>query len=116
MNEEEFHAELIKEGCIVGDVKRYQHVERFGSREVEGLLDGKCIVQEKIDGANLTVATLPNEGMIIGTRRRCIYREGDTKNSFRGAVEYVLGHKGLVALMEDVPGWTLRGEIGRAHV
>ena len=34
------------------EFKKYQHVERLGSDEVEGILKGICYVFPKIDGTN----------------------------------------------------------------
>ena len=75
-----------------GWLTRYQHVERLGNEEVSGLLDGEVIIQEKIDGSNLTVA-YDNEtkDLVICSRGRCLYSAGVTHDNFRGAVQYILG-------------------------
>ena len=112
MKTAEFHEKLAESGSapIVGSVTRYQHVERMGSSEVEGLLDsGPIVVQEKIDGANLTVA-MGDDGLVICSRRQAIYAEGEIINGFRGAVDYILAHEGIKSLLEEFPDWTLRGE------
>ena len=34
---------------------KYQHIEKLGNRETEGLLDGMCYIFYKIDGTNASV-------------------------------------------------------------
>ena len=93
---------------LIGEVEEYQHVERFGSSSVEGLLDKNCVVQEKLDGANLTVAN--EAGLIVATRNSCIHHDGAPLTGFRGAVEYVLAHEGILDFITDHPELVLRGE------
>jgi hypothetical protein len=98
---------------------RYQHVERLGNEEVEGLLDGEVIVQTKIDGANLTVAWYPDPiGLVVASRNNVVYRngapvefpkgEGKTEKRFMDAIEYVLAHDGIRTMAAQ--GFVLRGE------
>lgn len=91
-----------------GSLSKYQHIERLGSVEVEGLLDGEVVVQNKIDGANLSVAWDPEKGVIIASRNMVIHHSEKTLNPFNGAVDYILGHEGIIKLVKD--GLTLRGE------
>ena len=93
---------------LIGEVEKYQHVERLGSSSVVGLLDKRCLVQEKLDGANLTVAN--EAGLIVATRNSCIHHEGAPLTGFRGAVEYVLAHEGILDFITDRPELILRGE------
>ena len=87
---------------------RYQHIERLGHADVEGLLDGEVIIQEKLDGANATVAIEPETGRLVIASRSCaVSVAGDPPNGFRGLVEYVLGHHGLQALASV---YIVRGE------
>ena len=37
------------------EFKKYQHVERFGNIEVEGIELGKCYIFPKIDGTNASI-------------------------------------------------------------
>jgi len=97
------------EGLYPG-VTKYQHVERLGSSAVVGLLDKPPIViQEKIDGANLTVAYTEN-GIAIFSRQRLLSLDGKPDTGFRGAVEYVLGHEGIKKFLFKNPQYILRGE------
>ena len=51
------------------DITRYQHVERLGKVEVNGLLDGEVYVQEKLDGANATVAMVDGSVVLCSRNR-----------------------------------------------
>jgi len=118
-----FQTMLAEQGerGLVGHVTRYQHVERMGSSEVEGLLDsGPITVQEKVDGANLTVARV-DDSLVVCSRRRLLatvdwwappdgFVEAEIEDGFRGAVDYAVGHVGIKALLVEHPGWILRGE------
>jgi len=91
-------------------VSKYQHVERLGGAEIEGILDGDVIVQNKLDGANLSVTK-----RIIGTRNNIISIDGIPDKGFQGAIEYVLAHDGIRRLFESCPDWILRGEWAIRH-
>lgn len=50
------------------EFRKYQHLERFGTREVEGIEHGKCYVFPKIDGTNASVWF--TDKIIAGSRTR----------------------------------------------
>ena len=71
---------------------RYQHIVRLGNEEVEGLLDGAVIIQNKIDGTNLTVAWYSEMvglvdakpiGLVIASRNNVVYRDGERVKFFK---------------------------------
>src|SRR3990172_5910877 len=98
------------EGSLYGDIlRRYQHVERLGHEEVEGLLDGEVVLQDKIDGANGSVCLDPEAGLIIASRNQAISIGGNPPTGFNGFVEYVLGHEGIRRFLSAYGG-VLRGE------
>ncbi|KKN10148.1 hypothetical protein LCGC14_1039410 [marine sediment metagenome] len=107
--DEKFKAKLeeYRGQPLCGDIPKYQHVSRLTNDETEGLLDGNVIVQTKIDGANLTVAWTEEKGHIIASRNGPQSAGGEPKEGFRGAVQYCLGHIGLMTLSEK---YILRGE------
>jgi len=109
MNTEKFQAKLAeyRGHPLCADIPKYQHVSRLTNDETEGLLDGDVIVQTKIDGANLTVAWTKEKGSIIASRNNAKSVGGEPKNGFKGAVEYCLGHTGLMILSKQ---YILRGE------
>lgn len=57
--------------------KRYQHVERFGTEEVEGILDGICHIFYKIDGTNASIWYNEVAGVSCGSRNRELSFEND---------------------------------------
>jgi ATP-dependent RNA circularization protein (DNA/RNA ligase family) len=118
MKAEEFQEKLAAAGDdarFAGGVTKYQHVERLGSENVEGLLDGfPLVVQEKIDGANLSV-WMEDGQLCIASRNKQLCgpggwaEEGDG-SEFRGAVGYIRAHRGIAAFLAEFPDRTLRGE------
>jgi hypothetical protein len=91
-----------------GWLTKYQHIERLGSPEVEGLLDGIVTVQTKIDGANLTVAWDNEKGLIIASRNQAISVGGVPSVGFNGAVEYVLANHRFEEIVRH--GYIIRAE------
>ncbi len=93
------------------NITRYQHVERLGKVEVKGLLDGTVYVQEKLDGANMTVAYV-NDEIVLCSRNRFVGTLGDCQKggTFLNARDYVRDHGGYHKLFKLHPDWVLRGE------
>ena len=119
MTQAEFAEKLAAQGDdtrFSGGVTKYQHVERMGSENVEGLLDvapdESIVVQEKIDGANLSV-WMDGDRLCIASRNREL--SGDDDGEFRGAVGYVRGHEGIRQVLTENPDWILRGEFLVKH-
>lgn len=105
---EEFQQRLeeSRNSPIYAGLSKYQHVERLGHKEVEGLLDGRVVVQEKIDGANATVAKVDGK-LVIASRNQALSVDGDPATGFRGLVQYVLERPVFREFDED---WIIRGE------
>ena len=53
------------------EFKKYQHVERYGTREVEGIEFGMCHIFPKIDGTNGSM-WLSDCGIRYGSRKRAL--------------------------------------------
>jgi len=69
------------------EFKKYQHIERFGTMEVEGIEFGTCYVFPKIDGTNGSIFVVdPESGQFAcGSRKRLL--SGDDDNAgFKQAV------------------------------
>jgi len=66
------------------EFKKYQHIERFGTAEVDGIELGRCYIFPKIDGTNGSIWC--DDGFIrCGSRRR--YLDEDTDNNgFKQAI------------------------------
>ena len=56
--------------------KQYQHVERFGSTEVEGIEKGVCYIFPKLDGTNASI-WFDNKQVQAGSRKRQLTIEKD---------------------------------------
>lgn len=98
-------------------VSRYQHVERIGNDEVQGLLQGTLWIQEKLDGANLSVSwDQEANDFIICSRQNVVYHHGEChNNSFSRAVEHVKSDPNFVLLFEQNPNVILRCEYLTKH-
>jgi len=66
--------------------KEYQHIERFGTTEVQNIELGECYVFPKIDGTNASV-WLNNGKVQAGSRTRHLTLEADNAGFFRWASE-----------------------------
>lgn len=102
------YLEQSRHSPLYGDMRKYMHVERLGNEEVEGLLDGEVIIQEKLDGANCSIG-MSNSKFVIASRNQAISVDGEPSTGFRGLVEYVLTRPGFKEAATKY-SWTLRGE------
>lgn len=86
--------------------KAYPKIHALHKEECDGLLYGKCVIQEKIDGANASI-WVEEDGIHCGSRTRdlTIINEG-----FNGFKEYVESHEGIKALLTTYPHLRLFGE------
>lgn len=83
---------------------KYQHVERFGTVETEGIELGECWVFPKIDGTNGSVWI--NSGQIkAGSRNRELTLDDDNQ----GFYAYVSQHEGTIAFIKAFPTLRLFG-------
>jgi len=86
------------------EFKKYKKIHRLGVEENDGILDGKCYIQEKVDGANTSIWL--DDGIVqCGSRGRHLTGEG-----FNGFVPYAQSHVGIKELLNDFPGYRLWGE------
>ncbi|HCX04784.1 MAG TPA: hypothetical protein DHM42_09850 [Clostridiales bacterium] len=88
------------------EFKKYQHVERVGKDSTDGLLDGICIIQYKIDGTNSSV-WLNDEGQIrAGSRNRELTFENDNA----GFYKYISEYEPIQKYLKKHPNHRLYGE------
>jgi ATP-dependent RNA circularization protein (DNA/RNA ligase family) len=69
-----------------GKMIKYQHIERIGNDEVDGLLVGKVCVQPKIDGANGQIG-LDESGALYCASRNQVLSEAVTNQGFWNHVQ-----------------------------
>jgi len=93
------------------DFKKYQHVARFGSTEVEGIEIGECIIFPKLDGTNASV-WLDDEGNLkAGSRNRELTLEKDNA----GFYAYALQNGNIKKYLDKHPTHRLYGEFLVPH-
>lgn len=85
--------------------KKYQHIERFGSIETEGINFGECYVFPKIDGTNAQL-WLENDTIFAGSRNRILSLDNDNANFYN----YVHNEQRFLAFFLDNPYLRLYGE------
>ena len=85
--------------------KRYQHLERFGTTEVERIELGECYVFPKIDGTNSSV-WIENGEIKAGSRNRELSLEKDNA----GFYEWVLKQENIKNFLCENPNLRLFGE------
>lgn len=91
------------------DFKKYMHLERFTSNEVDGLLDGECHVFPKLDGTNASIWLGDNGVLHTGSRTRVLSEEGVLDNA--GFNTYVQHNKSLfMPFFTRFPNARLYGE------
>ena len=88
------------------EFKKYQHIERFGTDEVDGIETGECLVFYKIDGTNAS-AWLNDEGNVkTGSRNRKLTLEKDNQ----GFYKYILSDRRIYDYLQKHPKHRLYGE------
>lgn len=90
----------------MADFREYQHIEKYGNDEVEGIELGTCYIFPKIDGTNGSIWI--NEAGILqcGSRHRVLSLDHDNQ----GFMHYVDNHVELKNFVYDHRLWTVYGE------
>lgn len=89
------------------EFRKYDKIHRLGKDETIGILKGTCHIEEKIDGANLSIWLGPEGVLHVGSRNNDLTLNG---NAFNGAVEYVEDHPGIWRMLTENPDYRLYGE------
>ena len=89
--------------------KKYIHLERFGSQEVDGIECGVVHVFPKLDGTNASI--WKEDGFLqFGSRSR-VLAEGADNHGFRSTMlKYTDETKKLFEVFEAHPDWNIYGE------
>jgi len=87
--------------------RKYKKIHRLGKEETDGVLNGTCYIEEKVDGANLSVWKDEHGELHVGSRNNDVTNRED---GFNGAVAYVKAHDGIVKLLNEYPEYQLYGE------
>lgn len=89
--------------------EKYQHVERFGTIETEGIEIGMCFIFPKIDGSNAQLWW--DNGLHAGSRNRELSLDSDNAGFFRWALE----QKVFTEFFAEYPNLRLYGEFLVPH-
>ena len=84
--------------------KRYPKIHRLGKEETEGILNGLCHIEEKIDGANTSIWIDKRGEVACGSRNR------ELQEGFNGFVDWVKGSESVKICLSDNPKFRLYGE------
>lgn len=87
------------------EFKKYQHLERFGTTEVQEIQLGKMYVFPKIDGTNASV-WMDNMIVQAGSRKRHLTADSDNA----GFYEYATSSREIFKYLEENPTHRLFGE------
>lgn len=85
--------------------KKYQHIERFDTDEVEDIEKGLCYIFPKLDGINGS-AWIENGEIKAGSRNRELTLDNDNQ----GFYNCILQHEGVRKYLEQFPDHILYGE------
>lgn len=88
------------------EYKSYQHIEKLGREECEGVLDGTVSVQTKIDGTNAVVFLGDDRKVHAGSRRKELTAEQDNHGFF----QMIERDEKIRAYLEKHPTHYLYGE------
>lgn len=88
------------------EFRKYQHVERFGTMEVDGIQLGKCYVFPKIDGTNSSVWLGEDGALHAGSRNRELSLDKDNA----GFLEAISKDERVKAYLQKHPDHRLFGE------
>lgn len=92
------------------EFKKYQHLERYGTEEVNGIEIGECIVFPKVDGTNGSI-WIDNGVVKAGSRNRELSTEKDNA----GFYSYILSNSKFKSYLEKHPTHRLYGEFLVPH-
>lgn len=87
------------------EYKTYPKIHRLGKEETDGILDAEFVVQEKVDGANVSIFMLDGK-VRCGTRTRMLPED----ESFNGFQEAVLANGRVAEFLQENPAVILYGE------
>lgn len=88
------------------EFKKYQHIERIGTTETDGILIGECYVFPKIDGTNASVWVDDNLEIKAGSRNRELSTDFDNQ----GFCEFVCNSLELHRITSAHPNLRIYGE------
>lgn len=92
----------------------YQHIERFGNAEVEGIELGQCYCFSKVDGTNMSM-WIDNGVVQVGSRKRHLTEDSNDNAGSREQVKVDPQFDGIKAFLDDHPNYRIFGEFLVPH-
>lgn len=83
----------------------YSSIFCLGHKSVETLFNSEVLIEEKIDGSQISFGMYETEGLIMKSKGAILYPPIDNK-LFKAACEYVISIQSLLPM-----NWTFRGEV-----
>lgn len=93
------------------EFKKYQHLERYGTSEVEGIELGECLIFPKVDGTNGSVWLDSEENVKAGSRNRELTLDKDNAGFYAS----VLQNENIKKYLQQHPTHRLYGEFLVPH-
>lgn len=90
--------------------KKYQHIEKLGTSEVEGILKGKCHLFYKIDETNSCIFLKEDNGLGFGSRNRELSLENDNAKFMNSIVKNQELYEKLRSYLLKYPERIIYGE------
>jgi len=95
--------------------EKYQHIEKLGTEEVEGIELGTCYVFPKIDGTNSSIWVDELGHIQTGSRNRWLAEGQNDNGGFRDAVKNYEQFQGIKECLKDNSNLRIFGEFLIPH-
>lgn len=91
--------------------KSYQHIEKLGSTEVEGILNGTCYLSYKIDGTNGVIYLSDDlKELKFGSRKKELSKDLDNANFLNSITSNIDLYNDLFNYLSNHPSYIIYGE------
>ena len=91
--------------------KSYQHIEKLGSTEVEGILNGTCYLSYKIDGTNGVIYLSDDlKELKFGSRKKELSKDLDNANFLNTITSNINIYNDLFNYLSNHPSYIIYGE------
>lgn len=92
------------------EFKKYQHIEKLGTSEVEGILDGKVYLFYKIDGTNSCIFLKGDNELGFGSRNRELSLDNDNGGFANAITNNGELYNKLLNYLKENPNYIIYGE------
>lgn len=96
------------------EFKKYNKIHALHKAECDGILLGKCYIQEKLDGANASIWVDFEGNIHCGSRNNDLTQKvwdgKEISKSFEALIDYVNNHEGIITFLRNNPDHKLYGE------